>query len=82
MVQENICPTYIHHKFIMQDNRQEILFFASHGLTDLFYDYFLPAGVGSSPPPGTAPKMATVLCSLTAAHADQDRSSSCRSTFA
>ena len=83
MVQENICHTYIHHKFIMQDNRQQILFFASNGLKDLFYDYFLHAGVGSSPSPlpGTATKMTTVLCNLKVAHADQDRSSSCRSTF-
>ena len=35
VVQENICHTYIHHKFIMQTNRHENLFFASYGLKDL-----------------------------------------------
>ena len=35
MVQENICHTYIHHKFIMQANRHENLFFASYGFKDL-----------------------------------------------
>ena len=35
MVQGNVCHTYIHHKFIMQTNRHENLFFASYSFKDL-----------------------------------------------
>ena len=47
MVQQNICHTYIHHKFIMQTNRHENLFFASYGFKDLLCNFSVETCEGS-----------------------------------